>query len=246
MTSGLWGAFRTLTRFPLPHRAMEREERTLFWFPFVGAFLGLFSVGISFLPLPASVLSALIIATSAYLTRGFHLDGLCDFADGLGGGWTKERALAIMKDSQSGAFALITLCCVLLIQYAALQHLVHLRLALILVPAFGRLMQVLAASVMHYARSGEGTAANLVRSAKKRHALVAGVQLLLFSVALFFLASRTFFFSSLVSVLSALLVALVVMGMAHKRLGGVTGDVLGAIEVLAESAAMVGFLLPLA
>ncbi|NBK26075.1 MAG: adenosylcobinamide-GDP ribazoletransferase, partial [Spirochaetia bacterium] len=129
MIRSLLGAFRTLTRFPLPHQEMEREERTLFWFPFVGAFLGLFSVGISFLPLPPSVLSALMIATSAYLTRGFHLDGLCDFADGLGGGWTKERALAIMKDSHSGAFALITLCCTLLIQYAALQHLVQLRLA---------------------------------------------------------------------------------------------------------------------
>ena len=240
------GAFRTLTRFPLPHQEMEREERTLFWFPFVGAFLGLFSVGISFLPLPPSVLSALMIATSAYLTRGFHLDGLCDFADGLGGGWTKERALAIMKDSHSGAFALITLCCTLLIQYAALQHLVQLRLALVLVPVLGRLMQVLAASCMTYARSGEGTAAVLVRSAKKRHALVAGVQILLLFVALFFLVPKSLFISSLASVCAALVVALVVMRIAHKRLGGVTGDVLGAIEVLAETAAMVGFLIPLA
>ena len=240
------GAFRTLTRFPLPHQEMEREERTLFWFPFVGAFLGLFSVGISFLPLPPSVLSALMIASCAYLTRGFHLDGLCDFADGLGGGWTKERALAIMKDSHSGAFALITLCCTLLIQYAALQHLVQLRLALVLVPVLGRLMQVLGAACMTYARSGEGTASNLVRSAKKRHALVAGVQILLLFVALFFLVPKSLFISSLASVCAALVVALVVMRIAHKRLGGVTGDVLGAIEVLAETAAMVGFLIPLA
>jgi len=244
--SGLLGAFKTLTRFPLPPRAMEREERTLFWFPFVGAFLGLFSVGISFLPLPPSVLSALMIATSAYLTRGFHLDGLCDLADGLGGGWTKERALAIMKDSHSGAFALITLCCTLLIQYAALQHLVQLRLALVLVPVLGRLMQVLGAACMTYARSGEGTASNLVRSAKKRHALAAGMQLLLLFVALSFLVPMTFVYAFLASALSAVLVTLVVMRIAHKRLGGVTGDVLGAIEVLSESAAMVGFLLPLA
>lgn len=246
MIKSLLGAFRTLTRFPLPHQAMEREERTLFWFPFVGAFLGLFSVGISFLPLPPSVLSALMIATCAYLTRGFHLDGLCDFADGLGGGWTKERALAIMKDSHSGAFALIVLCCTLLIQYAALQSLMQIRLALVLVPSFGRLMQVLAAATMDYARSGEGTASALVRSARKRHALVAGVQLTLLFVALFFLVPENLFISSLASVCSAFMLALVVMHIAQKRLGGVTGDVLGAIEVLAETAAMVGFLIPLA
>ncbi len=245
ITLGLGGALRTLTRFPLPYRELEKEQRILFWFPFVGFLFGLFFVASSLLPFSVQIRSALIIVLSAYLSRGFHLDGLCDFADGLGGGWEKERSLAIMKDSHSGAFALITLFCVLLIQYAALQQLIEIPLALLLVPVLGRLNQVIAASLLPYAREGEGTASLLVRSAKPYHLVLPLLQVVIILVLLF-LFSSDYALNALVASLVALFMVFLLMLISRKRLGGVTGDVLGAVEVLTETAAMLGFLIPLA
>ncbi len=244
-TLGLGDALRTMTRFPLSAKALEKQERMLFWFPFVGALLGAFSVGASLLPLDNRIRSSLVIALGAYLTRGFHLDGLCDFADGLGGGWTKERALTIMKDSHSGAFAIITLFCTLLMQYSALCTLVDIPLSLLLMPAIGRLMQVYGASLMPYARAGEGTAAVLVRAAKPRHVVLPTVQLLIVLVWLF-VSDSPYAMPALSAFLCAWICMFMLLLVSKRRLKGVTGDVLGAIEVLCETFAMIGFLLPLA
>lgn len=240
-------AFRTLTRFPFPLGGDDVPERSLFWFPFVGASIGLFLYAAARLPLPVSVRAALVIALSAYLTRGFHLDGLADFADGLGGGWTRERALQIMRDSHSGAFAVITVCVVLLLQFSALIHLVDgPRYTLFIFPAFGRLMQVYGASFLPYARSTEGTASSLVRRSKPRHAMLPTLQALSLLALLFLFSDTRFAWATLCAYLTAGLVTLSVLCIASKRLGGVTGDVLGAIEVLGESSAMLGFLFVLA
>lgn len=248
MTSlGLSLAIRTLTRFPVPGRGEEAPEKSLFWFPFVGALLGLCSYGVASLPLAGTVRAALVLALTAYLTRAFHLDGLADFADGLGGGWTRERALEIMRDSHSGAFAVVTLIVVLLVQYSCLTIIVDaLAPALILAPAIGRLMQVIAASFLPYARSGEGTASQLVRRATRRHSLLPLVQVLGTCLVLYLFFNEELALKALSALGCALLMSLVVMQVAKRRLGGVTGDVLGAIEVLGESAALLGFLLPLA
>ena len=240
-------AFRTLTRFPLPGNGEDTPEKSLFWFPLVGAVLGLCSYGIALLPLTDTVRAALIIAAGAYLTRGFHLDGLADFADGLGGGYSRERALAIMRDSHSGAFAVIVLITVLLVQYACITELVQtLPLALIFAPAIGRLMQVIAASFLSYAREGEGTASLLVRRSTRKHSIAPTLQVVVALVLLYYFCNETFALRALLSLGCALVMNLVVMRVAKKRLGGVTGDVLGAIEVLCESASLLGFLFPLA
>ena len=239
---GFGGAFRTLTRFPLPGRECTRESRTLFWFPFVGVVLGLFSLGIALLPLSPFVRSSVIIATMAYLTRGFHLDGLCDFADGFGGGWTKEATLRIMRDSGVGAFAVITLVCTLLLQVFAIAELLAFLPLLLFVPALGRTMVVIAASLCSYAREGEGTASKLVCQSSARHMVGPLVQIVLFIASLFLFGSPSF-----LPACSAVLFALVMTGflvrMSIRRLGGVTGDVLGAIEILSESSAYFGALI---
>ncbi len=244
---GLSLAFRTLTRFPVPGSGEDNPQRSLFWFPFIGALLGWCSYAVSLLPFDAVVRASLVLAVGTYLTRGFHLDGLADFADGLGGGWSRERALEIMRDSHSGAFAVITLITVLLLQYSCLAVLVDaLPAALIVAPALGRLMQVLAASFLRYARPGEGTASLLVRSAGKKHSILPFAQVLVSCMILYYFYDETFALKSLLALGCALCMNLVVMKVANRRLGGVTGDVLGAIEVLCESAALLGFLIPLA
>lgn len=240
--TGFSGAFRTLTRFPVPGKETARESRTLFWFPLVGSVLGAFSALLALLPVPSLVRSSLIIACSAYLTRGFHLDGLCDVADGFGGGWTKEATLRIMRDSSVGAFALITLVCTLLVQVFVIAELLAYLPLLVFVPALARTMVVVATGLSSYAREGEGTASSLVSQSGAGHIVGPVVQLILFLALLFLLESPSF-----APACSASLFALVMTGfLLHKskrRIGGVTGDVLGAIEVLSESAAYLGALM---
>lgn len=242
---GFSGAFRTLTRFPFPGRESANQGRTLFWFPLVGLVLGCFSLAIALLPLSSFVRSSLIVATMAYLTRGFHLDGLCDVADGFGGGWTKEATLRIMRDSSVGAFALITLVCTLLVQVSVIAQLLTFLPLLLFVPALGRTMVVLATSISAYAREGEGTASVLVRQSSARHMVGPLVQMGIFMVVLFFLESPSFW-PALSATVSALLMTVFLLRMSKRRIGGVTGDVLGAIEVLSESSAYLGALILLA
>lgn len=240
--SGFAGAFRLLTRFPIPEGKVSKKSSTLFWFPLVGLVLGLFSYAIALLPISSFVRAAAIIATGAYLTRGFHLDGLCDVADGFGGGWTKEATLRIMRDSSVGAFALITLVCTLLVQVFSLAEiLVHLPL-LLFVPALGRTMVVIATSISSYAREGEGTASALVRKSRAKHMVGPILQMLIFLALLFFFAKPSFAPACSAS-LFALLMTGFLLRMSNNRIGGVSGDVLGAIEVLSESFAYLGALI---
>ena len=245
MEGGLAGAFRTLTRFPFPGKACPNEKSTLFWFPLVGFVLGMFSVGIALLPISPLVRSSLIIATAAYLTRGFHLDGLCDVADGFGGGWTKEDRLRIMRDSSVGAFALITLVSTLLIQVSVIAELLEYLPILLFVPALGRTMVVLATCISSYAREGEGTASALVTQSGPKHMVGPLLQIAVFITVLFFLESPSFL-PALSATLFALGMTLFVLRMSKKSIGGITGDVLGAIEILSESSAYLGALILLA
>lgn len=242
--SGFADAFRLLTRFPVPGRQCTQESRTLFWFPLVGFVLGLFSLGIALLPISSLVRSALIVAAMAYLTRGFHLDGLCDVADGFGGGWTKEATLRIMRDSSVGAFALIALVCTLLVQVSAIAEVLEYLPVLVFVPALGRTMVVIATCISRYAREGEGTSSALVRDSTIRHMVAPIAQIALFLVLVFFFA-RPSFAPACSASLFALLMTGFLLRMSNKLLGGVTGDVLGAIEVLAESSAYLGALIML-
>lgn len=238
-------AIRLLTRIWIPGKETEKHERTLFWFPFVGALLGLVSVLISLIPLPPSILSILIIIASVYLTRALHYDGLADFADGLGGGFTKERALEIMRDSHIGAFGTIALILVFLLQYSLLTVVVHIPLSLILTPIIGRFAQVWVTSLMKYAREGEGMAAILVRRSAWYHALLPTLQILLL-VGYLFISKNPYVEATLLALGFATIITMVVALTAHKRLGGITGDVLGSVEVLAEVGALVGFAVGLA
>lgn len=245
MESGFTGAFRTLTRFSVPGRTGQHQNRTLFWFPFVGLVLGFFSCLIALLPISPFVRSSLMVAAMAYLTRGFHLDGLCDVADGFGGGWTKEQTLRIMRDSHVGAFALIALVCTLLIQVFSLAELVDYLPILLFVPALGRTMVAMATSLSSYAREGEGTASSLVRESGPRHMVAPILQMCIFLVVLY-VAESPSLLPACSATLFALVMTLLVMRMSHRRLGGVTGDVLGAIEVLSETSAYLGALIFLA
>ncbi|WP_436757084.1 adenosylcobinamide-GDP ribazoletransferase [Streptosporangium sp. V21-05] len=121
-------AIGTLSVFPVRPGVIDRRAGgvAMTVAPLVGAMIGAvgglvlaISLWLGVTPLPASVLAVAIVAL---LTRGLHLDGLADLADGLGSGKPAERALEIMKRSDIGPFGVVTLILVLLVQVTALQE----------------------------------------------------------------------------------------------------------------------------
>ena len=89
------------------------------WFPAVGALIGMILGGVWWVCTPALtpwVIAGLILSISLLLTGGFHEDGLADTADGLGGGYTTDRVLTILKDSRVGAFGAMALFCALILR----------------------------------------------------------------------------------------------------------------------------------
>src|SRR5262249_17813095 len=120
-------AFRYLTVLPLPRsRGPGDFGRAAGWFPVVGLALGgclaIASLGLDRV-LPPGVGALLLIALWVGLTGGLHLDGLADTCDGLGGGWSRERALSIMRDAWTGPYGVTAIVLVLGLKVATLASL---------------------------------------------------------------------------------------------------------------------------
>lgn len=234
---GLASAFRTLTVLPFPGKESEHASTTLFWFPVVGLVISLASLFLGRLVLlgtSALLASALVIAFQAYLTRAFHLDGLADMADGFGGGWEREQILRIMKDSHVGAFGVITVVLTLIVKIAALEALLdaQLLLPLLIVPILSRTIVVLQTVANPYARPEGGTAGELVTGARWYHAMVA----IGWSALILVLVPGMPWLFVLWSALSGIMVSILIAWRSRVRIGGITGDLLGATAELSETA----------
>ncbi len=234
-------ALTFLTVFPWPRLGevtFRVLARSLFWFPWVGLLLGLIYWGAGaalsrFFPPPA--VAALILALTVILTRGLHLDGLADTLDGLGGGDTPEACLAIMKDSRLGAFGAVGLVLVLLLKFAFLMALAEKGLwrVLVLFPLISRWGLVVLAALSPYARPGGGLGQAMTEGATPGLTAGATVSALLLS----------FLVGGSPGVLLLALAGLVVWGLSsyfRHKLGGVTGDVYGALTEVLETLVLGG------
>jgi len=211
-------------------------SRAVGWFPLVGAFVGAVTAGIFVAGLrlwPASVAAALAVAAGLMLTGGFHEDGATDATDGLGGGWTKERVLEIMKDSRIGAYGAMALWCLLTFRWAALMALDRKALlALPLAMALGR--WAIAFILRLLPPIGQGLAKEVHKGL--------GWGPYVHSTLLTGLAVLAAWHLGLPHVLGAVAAAAIVtLGWSlylRKRLGGHSGDLLGAGNQLVEAAAL--------
>jgi len=235
MPRGLTTAFRTLTILPLPGRDASEPAASLPFFPVVGGVLGLMLWAVSLsnglFPdggWPAGVAALMLIAGSL-LTRGLHLDGLADFIDAVGGAWDRERRLAIMKDTHLGAFGAIALVLLLLAKWIALTRLVTSGTAVwvILVLAASRTMQVDLAVRLPYARPEKGTGHPYVTGAAMWHLVVA-------MSAAVGIALGGYGPLGLGVLGVGVGVTRVFGAWCRSRLGGITGDLLGAGNELVE------------
>jgi adenosylcobinamide-GDP ribazoletransferase len=227
---GLITAIQTLSILPIGGNGCEDFSKSLPWFPLVGLLLGLILAGIAGLceAVPAGATAVLLLLAGVLLTRGFHIDGLADCADGFGGGYTRERVLEIMKDSSTGAFGSIAIALSLLIKWVALTHLAETGNLAVIILAYvaSRAFQVEQMVRLPYARA-TGTAASFVSGATPAHRLTV---LLTAGVISFLLkgVTGTVYFSI------AWLAAFLFGQYCKKRVGGITGDLLGTTSEITE------------
>jgi adenosylcobinamide-GDP ribazoletransferase len=225
----LIGAATLLTRLPVGGWVRTHAPATdcLWAYPVVGLVVG----GLGALILWAGMVTGLsqplsaawAIAATVALTGGLHEDGLADTADGFGGGRTVERKLDIMRDSRIGSFGALALCFSLALRILPLASSPHPYWALIGASMLGRGAMLIPLLVLKPART-DGLAASLGKAGLP--ALVG----LAIAVALSLLTPA--------ECLAALAAGLVVSLLSYRQIGGYTGDVLGAVEQVAECAAL--------
>ncbi len=245
-------SFRFLSAVPLPAGRGEGRGLTgaVAWFPLVGAVLGGLFILVDWLCVRAFprvshfISAAAILAIYAVFTGGLHHDGLMDMADAMwgGAGRTRERRLEIMKDSRAGALGVTAIILVLLLELASIYSLPvrighggHYRWAALFVfPVLGRWVMSYLCVRFPYARPA-GTGAAMVGGSRWTYllgaTLLAGGAL---AAAFLWLAWLPLLIPILA--LGAWLAAELIGSWVTRRLGGITGDVIGATGMLTEAA----------
>lgn len=232
---GLRAAAGFLTRVPVPVGRVVMGHAAP-WFPVVGLAIGAaqaavwLGVGALLDPLPAAVVA---VAAAALITGAFHHDGLADVADAFGGGWDVEQRMTILKDSRLGTYGTSALILAFGTEIAALSSMEVATGARAVVVAHG-LSRAVAVATMRWAPlAGDGMgaayAADLGR-AGTGFAVAVGVV-----TAVVGLADPL---TAAVAVVLAALAAVAMVALAVRKIGGITGDVLGAVQVLASLAVL--------
>lgn len=231
----IWLAAVLLTRLPLPHvpeAAFAQAPRAVWAYSLIG--LGVGAVGAAaglvalWLGLPAWGAAVLALALMTLLTGAMHEDGLADLADGFWGGFTPERRLEIMRDSQIGTYGVLALILVSIAKISAVSVLLETAaLAIIAAAALSRAVMPALMYALPHARK-DGLSHSVGRpsfaTAGAGVAIGAGVSLLCVGLA------------GIMLVALALAVGWATGMLAKRKIGGQTGDVLGAAQQLSEAA----------
>ena len=219
-------------------RAARPGPATMAYFPVVGASLGTL-IGLSWRAtrrrLPPLSAAALVVATDVLMTGGLHLDGLADTADGLCAHVPAKSRLEIMAEPQVGTFAAVALGVVLISRTAALAALEPSPALLAALYCSSRSVMVIGSRALPYARDEGLATAFLPKPAGRDGALVAalggaGAALLLAALAAGRRGAR--------AVVAGWVAGALVLVLARRRIGGFTGDVLGAAGVVCETAGL--------
>ncbi|MET7382578.1 adenosylcobinamide-GDP ribazoletransferase [Streptomyces sp. NPDC005526] len=247
---GLRFAFGTLTVLPVRVARWDREAARagMLCAPLAGIVVGASAAALGLLllllgagPLLAAVATA---AVPAVLTRGLHLDGLADTADGLGSGKPAEDALRIMKQSDIGPFGVITLVLTLLAQVAALTQAYGVSwargaLAAVVAATAARLALTLAARAGVPAARPEGLGAAVAGVVPRGGALLAALLVAGAAAAGGALSGVYDGVRAAGAVVVAVASAELLLRHCTRRFGGVTGDVFGGLAETAATAALV-------
>jgi adenosylcobinamide-GDP ribazoletransferase len=233
-------AIAFLTRLPVGRLAAFDAgdvARSAGWFPVIGLLLGVTYAGVATLGrgrLPMGIVAVLLVIFDALATGALHFDGLADTADGFGGGKSRDDILRIMREHAIGSYGGVTLASLVALKataYAALLKQSNWIPALLLTPVLGRWSILLLTAALPYARP----LASAIDGMGKR-SLIWGTGVVLL----------TMIAASSVRAWIAMAVVVAVSAAfgfyCRRRIGGITGDTLGANLQLCESAALLTFL----
>lgn len=226
-------AAQFLTRVPLSRHAGETHElaRAVAYFPLIGALVGAGVAGVIAAAAPLLGLDVAIVAGlvfGALLTGAFHEDGLADACDGLGGGFTRDRALEIMRDSRIGSYGAVALVLLYAARFTLFRTLgvAELLLALPVASALGHAGGVVLMAWLPNARN-EGVADDVAHSLGRGTIAIAMATPLIIAAVLCGIAAPML-------VAAATVVTVAAVFYLRYRLGGITGDCLGAVNVVVE------------
>src|SRR5450756_992227 len=226
----LAATLRFFTRIPLPGEGVIPDEefgKSLAYAPLIGLLIGVWTAGWDFglrLILPAGPAAVLTLLAYVCMTGGLHLDGLGDTFDGILSGRSRDRMLAIMKDSRVGSFGVLAVWFALALNTASIASLPDAQrfAVLCLWPVLGRLASVTGAALYEYARPEGGLGKSFVQYCGKRE-LAIGAFITLLSAGL--LLS----WPGIIWTVATFAITLLLLKWMTKPLGGITGDVLGAV-----------------
>lgn len=226
-------AIGLLTRIPVPvdmDLATARGSKAAWAWPLAGAAVTLpaAALGWLFAGFGAGIAAGIVLVTLIVLTGALHEDGLADCADGFWGGYTKERRLEIMKDSRVGSYGVIALVLGLGLKWQALM-VVDTWAALIAAALLSRAAMAGVMAALPFAREN-GLAAAQGRPTRQTVLMAAGLAF----VGAFLLCGS----SAIPALIAVAAVAALTARLARAKLGGQTGDVLGATQFLTELAAL--------
>jgi len=239
-------AIRFLTIFPIDsfpisnNNHQDEEEdleenfaNSMAFFPLVGMLIGVLLVVLKrifyYLPVSPLIGDTLVLIVWIWLSGGLHLDGFADSVDGFLGGNNKEEILKIMKDSATGAKGVVALVSLLLLKFVLLVEMPLLLkdAALFFTPAIGRWSMVIAAFLSKPARTKDSMGKLFMDYVGWREVIFASLTLAVVGISLF----RLYFLPLLIIAMG---IVLLILKHCQKKIGGISGDVLGAINEIVE------------
>ena len=234
---GLFAALQFLTRLPIRLRSAPDMASMVVWFPLAGVAIGAMAGGIgaaAFEWTSPLIAGALAVTAGLLITGAFHEDGLGDVADAFGGGYTVERRLEIMKDSRHGTYGVAAMCASIVVRMLAVGSMPGpgtVFVSMVAAHAVARGAAVaLMATVPLAGHSGLGADYGQATT-RARGVLAYGTAAAIAWVAVGWWAAPA---------LALALVAVHLVGaLARHKIGGISGDVLGAAEQVAEGAVLV-------
>ena len=230
---GFLVALQFLTILPLEIKSELKEKdfgRALIYFPVIGALIGLVLalvlLAFDFLPNLAKI--ALVLTSSIIITGAMHLDGFADTCDGFFSGKSKEKILSIMHDPHIGTIGTIAVVSLLLLKFSLMASISKdiLWKSLIMMAVFSRWIQVLACYLSKYAKEF-GKARFFIEYASLKEVIIGG----LITVTLLYVLEN---WKGLFLFIPVLAAAFLLINYIKRRIGGMTGDTIGAVSEIIE------------
>jgi len=244
----LLACFSYFTRIPiwkLIDTSDVNMKQTSKYFPLVGLFIGGLS-GLIFywcnIVFPIEIALLLSMSTSLILTGAIHEDGFADVCDGFGAGYTKDRILAIMKDSSTGVFANIGLFIILAIKFFALMsiELDYIAVSMVIAHTLSRWTSISFLYTHEYAReSSDSKSTIFVKKPSKYEFLLISFWMLIS----FLLLPEPIIYQALLLIIPIYLFKFLIGIYFKKKIGGYTGDCMGACQQVAEILFYLGMIL---